>query len=119
MHRQILENVPLDSATQNSTLKTHNCHRLYSDGFGIDHINANLRLATVAQNAWNSRKRKSRSIFKGVCFIRDKQKFRACIWANRKRHHLGYFDNEIDAAKAYDQAAKKLHKDFAVLNFPR
>jgi hypothetical protein len=30
---------------------------------------------------------------------------------------LGYFDSEADAAKAYDNAARKLHGDFAILNF--
>jgi len=30
---------------------------------------------------------------------------------------IGYFDDEIAAAKAYDEAARKYHKEFAVLNF--
>ena len=116
MHRQILNlcQKPNPPRTPVANLVIDHINRN-----GLDNRKANLRLATVAQNAWNSRKRKSRSRFKGVCFIKQKRKFRACIWANRKRIHLGYFQNETDAAKAYDHAAKKLHGYFASLNFPR
>jgi hypothetical protein len=29
----------------------------------------------------------------------------------------GHFDNEIDAAKAYDEAARELYREYAHLNF--
>jgi len=40
------------------------------------------------------------------------------ISCNNKTYHLGYFTNELAAAKAYDKAARKYHGDFAALNFP-
>ena len=96
------------------------------EGYVIDHINgcgldnrrANLRLATAAQNAWNSKKRNPRSGYKGVWFAGDKGLWRAAIVCYGRRMHLGYFTDKIDAARAYDQAAKKYHKEFARLNFP-
>jgi hypothetical protein len=33
-----------------------------------------------------------------------------------KRQHLGLFDSEEDAARAYNSAAEKIHKEFARLN---
>jgi len=39
------------------------------------------------------------------------------ITVNGKRIYLGSFKNELDAAKAYDRAAKKYHGQFASLNF--
>lgn len=41
----------------------------------------------------------------------------AKIEANGERTHLGYFGNEIEAARAYDRAALRLH-DTAGTNFP-
>ena len=97
------------------------------EGYVIDHINgngldnrrANLRLATVAQNAWNSRKRNPRSGYKGVCFASDKGLWRAAIVCHGRRIHLGYFKDKITAAKAYDSAAKKYYGEFAKPNFPK
>jgi hypothetical protein len=97
------------------------------DHLVVDHINhnslnnrkINLRLATFTQNCQNQRRLSHRtSRYKGVHWHKRLKKWAAQITANKKTHHLGYFTNEIDAAKAYDKAAKKYHGDFAALNFP-
>ena len=84
---------------------------------GLDNRRSNLRFATQAQNTLNRRKKKNAvSQFRGVWFY--KGKWGSQISSQGKRIFLGRFDNEIDAAKAYDEAARKYHGEFARLNFP-
>ena len=86
---------------------------------GIDNRKANLRVATRAQNNRHTKKRiKSRSKYKGIYFDRRDRVWYARITTNGKTKHLGSFKDEIEAAKAYDEAARKYHGEFAGLNFP-
>ena len=100
---------------------TISMHRLIidvPDDMFVDHINhngldnrkANLRPATPADNARHARypKINTSSKYRGVWYNKQTKKWRASIRVNRKRKHLGYFHNEIDAAHAYDEAAKKI-----------
>lgn len=88
---------------------------------GLDNRRANLRPATYSQNNGHKRKRGgSSSKYKGVLWHRAKQTWTAAIHASpgSEKSHLGCFDNEEDAARAYDAAAVAAHGEFAVLNFP-
>lgn len=61
---------------------------------------------------------KKSSVYKGVSWNKGCKKWHSYIKHNGLRINLGLFDSEIEAAKAYDEAAKKHFKDFARLNFP-
>ena len=91
----------------------------HRNGDGLDNRRENLRIATKSENICNSRKRTNTSSrFIGVSFDKRSGLWHAYITHCRKRKFLGYFDSEIDAAKAHDAAAKKYHGEFARLNFP-
>ena len=88
---------------------------------GLDNRKANGRPATRAQNNRNKlivRKMNSTSKYKGVSRWKGKNKWRVRIKLDGEQKHIGYFKDEIQAAKAYDKAAKMYHGEFASLNFP-
>jgi len=86
---------------------------------GLDNRKANLRPVTHSQNMQNRPKRKTKchSKYKGVSFRKRQNKWVADIQVDGKPRFLGYFNEEIDAARAYDSAAKKYHGQYATLNF--
>ena len=91
----------------------------------IDHINndpadnriENLREATHFQNMRNrSSVKESTSKYLGVYWDKQHDKWKAQIRVDGTKYHLGYFTVEKDAARAYNEAAKKYHGEFANLN---
>ncbi len=92
----------------------------HQDGNGLNNQRHNLRSATHSQNMANRRKHKNgtSSLFKGVHWHKAAKKFTAQICVNHKRHHLGLFTSETDAAMAYDVAALHHFGAFARLNLP-
>lgn len=84
----------------------------------LDNRRDNLRICTVSQNNMNRKKsRKTQSsIYKGVCWYARSRKWIARIKYYETKYHLGYFDSEIEAAKAYNNKARELFGEFAKLN---
>jgi hypothetical protein len=91
----------------------------HKDGDGLNNRRNNLRVATQAQNSKNRGKRRrcSSSPYIGVWWHKRIGKWQVGIGTNYTITHLGYFDDPIDAARAYDAAARLLHGEFARVNF--
>ena len=86
------------------------------DHNGLNCQKINLRLANHSQNQQNTKKKNSgTSQYKGVSW--NGKKWFAQIKINGITKYIGLYDNEIDAAKAYDLEAEKLFGEFAQLNF--
>lgn len=111
------------------TILMHRCLIAVPAGMQVDHINHNgldnrknnLRPCTMAQNQRNRGVSKSNtSGCKGVYWNRKTNKWVAQIVSNQnEKTYLGSFLDIKDAARGYDEAAKKYHGEFAKLNFPR
>lgn len=122
-----LGNVNVDGVRRTVTM-----HRMIMEpppGFEVDHANrdgldnrrANLRVATRSQNVVNRIVRAGAAGFRGVYIDASHhgaRPYRAEISFNGKRARLGRHLTAIEAARAYDRAARQLHGEFAILNFP-
>lgn len=88
----------------------------HKDLNGLNNQRNNLRICTHAENRRNLTKPKNNTTgFKGVSPIRGK--FQATIKVNYQQIYLGVYVDPIDAALAYDKAAKKYFGEFARTNF--
>lgn len=86
------------------------------DGNGLNNRRSNLRIVTHKQNMWNQRGHGGGSEFKGVSFRNDTGVWRAHITVDGKRKWLGTFASEVDAARAYNAAAREAFGEYAKLN---
>lgn len=91
------------------------------DDLEIDHVNGvpsdnrieNLRLATRKQNACNSKKSRGETLsrFKGVSRS-TKGRWQAYLGSREQNRHIGIFETEEAAARAYDAAVAKHYGEF-------
>jgi hypothetical protein len=90
------------------------------DGNKVNNCRLNLRVCTCAENNRNRGKHSDAySAYKGVTYNKAKHKWVAKCYYHGEPIWLGYFDSEVEAARAYDRKAVELFGEFARLNFPR
>lgn len=86
------------------------------DGNGLNNRRSNLRICSPKHNSANSRKgKRNSSAYKGV-HRRENGRWRAAIRVDGKLINIGTFNNELDAANAYNEYATKYFGEFACLN---
>lgn len=117
---------PIEGIKGGFTSTTIRMHRLilqategvevdHIDGNGLNNTRANLRICTGKQNRRNKPKRQGcASTHKGVTPWKGRWMSRIVI--DYKTIYLGLFTSELDAARAYNEAALKYHGEFARLN---
>lgn len=119
---------PIVNLSKNNKSKVFKIHKLVAVAFlgnnqdgmtkkVVDHIDfnklnnqlSNLQLITTRENLSKDKFRGNYSSrLVGVHWSKNANKWRACIYTNGKQKHLGYFDSEIEASKAYQKALNKL-----------
>lgn len=92
----------------------------HKDGDGLNNRRLNLRVATKSQNGANTKKYKGTSRHKGVSWDKRIGRWRAqltkTVAGKEKQKYLGCYENEDDAAIAYNAEALKAFGEFALLN---
>jgi hypothetical protein len=97
-----------------------------ANGLLVDHINgvrldarrSNLRWADASQNQANRQRIRGKVPLKGVCIHKQTGKFQAQIKVRQRNHYLGLYDDEVAAAQAYSNAARRYFGEFAYASVP-
>lgn len=109
MHREIMGLVGSDGSVEVD----------HVNGDGLDNRKANLRKCAHKQNMANMRPRIATSHFKGVYWNKEESKWAAQMRVDGRRTHLGLYEDEVAAARAYDKEALFRNGEFAYTNFGR
>ena len=86
------------------------------NGNGLDNRRCNLRKCTRAENMRNWHKVWGSSKYKGVAWYKAYNKWEVRIKTERREVHLGYYENEKEAAKIYNEAVREWYGQFAKTN---
>ena len=78
----------------------------------------NLRPVSKRANCQKSTKHRGSSKHRGVIWFKRDSNWQAAARFNGKNHHLGYYDDEDEAGKAYDKFVIEHYDKYAYLNFP-
>lgn len=106
MHREIIGNLgALDGE--------------HEDGNSLNNQRSNLRPATRSQNLANKELPKNKTCKSRGVYLGWNGVFIANISVGHRSKYLGTFQDETDAALAYDSAALTHFGSFARLNFPK
>ena len=90
----------------------------HRDGNGLNCQRNNLRVTNRAGNRQNSQKRLGcTSEYKGVSKLAGRDGWMSCIKVDGSSINLGSFGTQIEAAKAYNDAAIRYFGEFARLNY--
>lgn len=87
------------------------------DSNPLNNVKVNLQVIT---NSPNSRKRRvlgKTSRFPGICWHQQAEKWRARIRIDGKSKHLGLFRDELDAARAYRAAFKRVMRAISYVDY--
>lgn len=104
MHRQIMGH-PRDALVK------------HLDHDGLNNRRHNLRNSTQGDNQHSRKAHGATSSFKGVSRHTASGKWQAHIAAAGRRRYLGLFHSEVEAAHAYDAAAREMHGVCSRQNF--
>lgn len=90
------------------------------DGNGLNNRRSNLRITNHYGNAQNARKRKGAHGYIGVHKHPEAKTrpYYSQFRVNGNTTNAGYFSTAEEAARVYDENARKYYGEFAVLNFP-
>ena len=87
------------------------------NGIRDDNRNLNLRGCNSLENSWNYKPTsRNKSGYKGVCWYKALNKWRAQINHKGKRYHLGFFKSKDNAARSYNTASRMYHGEFGYIN---